>query len=38
MDPVESALTLARGTTISSLVGLVVSSWSLAVDARVKGF
>ena len=37
IDPVESALTLARGTS-SSLVGLVASLWSLAVDARLKGF
>ena len=37
MDPVESALTLARGTTGSSLVGLP-DSWSLVVDARLKGF
>lgn len=36
MDPVESALTLARGTISSSLEGLVVSS--LAVEARFKGF
>ena len=38
MDPVESALTLVRGTISSSLEGLVVSSCSLVVEARFRGF